>query len=244
MKPLIYLISCITLLWSCRSDDAENTSTNLAAYVANATVENGAVIACAASDAASTSVLTFYYVEAGAEDVRLYQTNTADIDETNLSNYTQVLVESAPVFGGVLERFSQTTTTDRWLIVSFMLDGEIKLSNPIRTKPQTKPTLWNDIVTIADNENRMPLFSWQDNSAGDTAIYFQVLTDNNDNFLSGTYTIDDNFQYYKLENVVLNITKGIPPNLEPETAYRFTLMDVSLDNWVNVLTYKKQFIIK
>ena len=54
-------------------------------------------------------------------------------------------------------------------------------------------------------------------------------------FLSGTYTFDTHFQYYNLDNVVLNITEGTPPNLTKGVQYKFTVMDVSEDNWVNTI---------
>jgi hypothetical protein len=90
----------------------------------------------------------------------------------------------------------------------------------------------------------MPLFSWQDNFVDDNAIYFQVLTTHQGDLLSGTYTNENTFQYYKLNNVVLNITKQEPPVLQRGTAYLFTLMDVSRDNWVNVVTFNKRFTVE
>ena len=90
----------------------------------------------------------------------------------------------------------------------------------------------------------MPLFSWRDNFVSDNAIYFQVLTTQQGDLLSGTYTNQNKFQYYKLDNVVLNITKQEPPVLQRGTAYLFTLMDVSRDNWVNVVTFNKRFTVE
>ena len=74
---------------------------------------------------------------------------------------------------------------------------------------------------------------WEDNPFGDNAIYFQVVSDESDNLLSGTYTYENQFQYYNTNNVVLNVTTKTPPNLVLSENYNFTVMDVSLDNWVN-----------
>jgi len=41
------------------------------------------------------------------------------------------------------------------------------------------------------------------------------------------------------DNVVLNITRETPPQLDPEQSYQFTLMGVSEDNWVNLLVQKE-----
>lgn len=230
------------LVFSCSEDADDNLDSTLQQYVATTSFETGAVIACAASDISNEAVLTFFYPEPGATNTRFYQTETIDVDEADFLNYTQKFIDSDPIFNGALRRFSQITDTDSWIIITFELDGEIKISNPIRTKIATKPTLWEDIITIDQTQSQMPLFSWQDNVAGDNAIYFQVISDSQDNLLSGTYTNQNQFQYYKLNNVVLNITPNTPPVLDTGVAYNITLMDVSLDNWVNVVTLNKSFI--
>ena len=84
----------------------------------------------------------------------------------------------------------------------------------------------------------MPKFVWEDNAVGDNAIYFQVISDDQNNLISGTYTYDNYFQFYDLENVVLNITTQTPQPLTLNQEYNFTLMDVSEDNWVNWVVLK------
>jgi len=54
--------------------------------------------------------------------------------------------------------------------------------------------------------------------------------------LSATYTFDKMFQYYKLDNVVLNVTEEEPPNLVVNDTHGFTLLAVSEDNWVNLFS--------
>lgn len=212
-------------------------------YTDSNNFEKGAVIACAASDNdINSDVLIFYYPEVGASDARLYQTSTADVDKDDFINYQQVFSDSQPIFNGYLSHFIQKSQVERWYIVTFELNQEIKISNPIRSKHLVKPTLWQDIVTINQEESAMPLFEWQADITTDNAIYFQIVTDAQDNLLSGTYTNQERFQYYVLDNVVLNITRETPPMLILDTPYRFTLMDVSLDNWVNVATLNKNFI--
>lgn len=242
MKTLGYIFLCALILSSCNDDTDDAINITLQDYTNGASFETGAVIACAASDALSAEVLTFYYPEPASTNPRFYQTASINVDETDFSNYTQIVLDSSPVFNGTLRRFSQSATSDSWIIVTFELGGEIKISNPIRTKITSKPTLWSDIVSVDQTQSQMPTFSWQDNVAGDNAIYFQVVSDNQDNLLSGTYTNQNQFQYYKLDNVVLNITLNTPPVLQTGLSYNFTLMDVSLDNWVNVVTLNKSFI--
>jgi len=235
MKLFKYI--CIfAVLVSCSNDDEVDIS--LSTYVLNKTVETGAVIACAASDEVTNDVLVFYYPETGASDIRLYETVNVEVDKSDLSNYTKIEINPLPLFNGYLEKIIRNTQAEKWIIVTFELNGEIKISNPIRTKQIMKPTVWSEDVTINQETTTMPKFTWQNNAFDDNAIYFQVISDVQDNLLSGTYTFENQFQYYNTTNVVLNITTETPPNLVLGSDYNFTLMDVSEDNWVNTVIEK------
>ena len=242
MNKIKYIILCLSILFSC-SEDNDDVIQTLNVYTQGRNFETGAVIACAASDKDTGEILTFYYPESGASNLRFYETNNTEVDENDFTNYTRNLLKSEPFFNGYLGKFTQNSSNEKWIIVTMELEGEIKLSNPIRTKQVSKPTVWNDEVVINQSQSRMPNFMWQDNPEGDNAIYFQVVSDENDNLLSGTYTYDNQFQYYNTGNVVLNITTQIPPDLTLNKNYNFTLMDVSLDNWVNWVI-QKPFISK
>ena len=100
-------------------------------------------------------------------------------------------------------------------------------------KKSSQPSQWTDEVLINQQESGMPIFSWDVLSEENNAIFFEVLATENLDLISGTYTYNNQFQYYKLDNVVLNITPDTPPNLISGNNYIFTVMDVSLDNWVN-----------
>jgi hypothetical protein len=223
------------------SETNDETSIILADYL-QGNFEQGAVIACAGSDEEAKNILTFYYPEAGASDIRLYQTANANVDKNDFSAYSRVFLNPEPLFNGYLGKFTQDPAVERWIVVTFMLEGEIKISNPIRSKQISKPTVWNSVVTINQSVSTMPRFSWLDNAYGDNAIYFQVVSDNQNNLLSGTYTFDNWFQYYNTSNLVLNITTQAPPILQVGETYNFTLMDVSEDNWVNGIILNKTFI--
>ncbi len=241
MNKTGHLILCF-FVFSCSESDT-GQSLSLEAYILNSVFETGSVIACAASDNEDNSnVLIFYYPEEGASNIRLYQTSNAEINKDDFINYQKVSAEIQPIFKGYLGQIKQTSLIEKWYIVTYELQQVIKISNPMRSKQILKPTLWEDIVAIDQKEPGMPLFEWEANAAGDNAIYFQIVSDEQDNLLSGTYSNQEQFQYYKLDNVVLNITREIPPMLILDVPYRFTLMDVSLDNWVNVVTLNKNFI--
>ncbi|WP_396603053.1 hypothetical protein [Algibacter sp. R77976] len=238
MKKINYIIICVLVLLSCSTDNDDEVLQTLATYTQTQDFEMGAVIACAASDKETGEILAFYYPEAGATNIRFYETNSTEVDESDFSNYTPKVLNNEPVFNGHLGRFIQEASNEKWIIITFELDDEIKISNPIRTRQISKPTVWNDNVTINQPQSGMPHFMWEDNPEGDNAIYFQVVTDENNNLLSGTYTYENQFQYYNINNVVLNVTTQVPPDLLVNENYFFTLMDVSLDNWVNWVIQK------
>jgi len=194
MKTLKYIILCFGLLLSCTIDQDDEVQT-LKSYTNNRAIERGAVIACAASDSDTGEIITFYYPELGAVNARIFQTLSVDVDETNFANYSQNPLASEPVFNGHLGKFTQSDIQEKWIIVTFELDGEIKLSNPIKSKQITQPTIWTDAVVIGQYETGMPNFSWENNVTGHNAIYFQVVSDRANNLLSGTYTFNNQFQY-------------------------------------------------
>ena len=238
MKKVTYIIISFFVFLSCDENSDNILLQTLETYTNGQVTEMGSVIACAASDENTGDILTFYYPIEGSTDIRYYETNNVDVDNTKLSNYTRISLNSEPFFNGYLGKFTQSASNEKWIIITFELDNEIKISNPIRSKQISKPTVWTDEVTINQSQSGMPNFSWEDNPVGDNAIYFQVLSDENNNLFSGTYTYENQFQYYKTSNVVLNVTTQTPPDLILNRNYNFTLMDVSIDNWVNWVVQK------
>lgn len=244
IKKIGHIISCIGLLFlliSCESDNAvesiviENTS-KLSEYIENRTVETGAVIACAASDALQSDVVhVFYYLADGATNVQFFETNTIDIDQHDFANYRKLNLTATPLYEGFIYQFTRPFANEQWIVVTFELDGDVKISNPIRTKNVTKATVWHTEVTINQQTPKMPKFIWEHNTTGDNAIYFQVVSTEDNGLLSGTYTYENQFQYYNTSNVVLNISPETPLNLTIGNSYKFLVMDVSEDNWVNAV---------
>lgn len=246
-KVLKYIFIFLSIVSCSNSNDdliviEESVLSSLEAYVENRDIETGAVIACAASAQETNDILAYYYIEAEGRNVRFYETENIDAANENFSNYTQIDLKSEPFFNGALGVFIRRSEVEKWIIITYELNGEIKISNPIRTKQISKPTVYQQSAIINQEITKMPKFNWLDNAVGDNAIYFQVVSDNQNNLLSGTYTFDSNFQYYDTSNVVLNITQGTPPELIIGRDYNFTVMDVSEDNWVNLLILNQNFI--
>ena len=235
----ISVLILLTFISSCSSDDFKSTQ-NLQAYINNnSQLKLDEVIACAASDTDNSDVsYIFYYPVPGATDIQYFETINTAVDKNDYALYKPVVYNKEPVFNGYLERFVRNDNKEVWCIVTYLTEGKLHKSNPIRLKHQTKPTEWVNNVTIDFTTTKMPKFGWSDGSIAENTIYFQVVTNQTNDLLSATYTYEKWFQYYNLNNVVLNVTRNTPPDLTIDNTYNFTLMGVSEDNWVNLVIQK------
>ena len=244
IRTLFYLFIFMSLV-SCSEDNDIIVPRNLQEYIdANTNRELDNVIACAASANGSTSSsYIFYYPIDGATEVRYYEAEDTSIDENDFSNYRRELLTEENIFGGKLNRFLRSNSEESWCIVTYFTEGKLHKSNPIRLKNQTKSTEWVDEVVIEYPQTLTPKFTWIDGTFTDSNIYFQVISDADDDFISGTYTEEKIFQFYDISNVVLNINTETPEALILDEEYNFTMMGVSEDNWVN-LVIQKSFIVE
>ena len=232
---IVLILCCI--FYGCSSDEEiPQQDTSLASLVSLHEIEIDNVIACASgSKTNENDAIAYVYPRPGVTDIRYYETSGIDgVDKNEYQNYTRVDLQSMDFFNGYLKKFIRTETDEKWVIITFFEGNVLQLSNPIRLKHKTKPTEFTDEVVVDTKEEAMPLFSWDDGSFDDNAIYFQVISDANNDFLSGTYTFEKSFQYNVFDNVVLDINQETPPQLDVSQSYNFTLMGVSEDNWVNL----------
>ncbi|CAM4111288.1 hypothetical protein ZORO111903_01385 [Zobellia roscoffensis] len=235
MRSVIFFI-LLAVSVSC-SSDLEDQDATLKEGLMNRTPVLDNVIACAASNENDDLVSVFFYPRDGATNIRYYETEDLNVSKTDFDKYYRLDIPSFDVFNGYLKKFEVAISEERWVIVTFEEEGKTHVSNPIRIKHFTKPTEYvSQNIKIDSLQTGRPFFSWEDGKYTDSKIYFQVVSDESDNLLSGTYTYDTSFQFYNLDNVVLNITKGNPLALKSESAYNFTVMAVSEDNWVNLFS--------
>lgn len=230
-----FVLILFLILIGC-STDGENVLGSLENTLKGKEIVRDNVIACAASNENDGLVSIYLYPRDGASNLRYFETETAEVDKNDFSNYIEYTVPLLNVFNGYLKRFEVGASQEKWVIVTFDELDKTHLSNPIRLKQNTKPTEYLPQNVLVDDSSNMPNFSWEDGRYDDTKIYFQVVSDAQNNLLSGTYTSEKMFQYYQLDNVVLNITKIAPPTLKNDTSYNFTLLAVSEDNWVNLFS--------
>lgn len=240
------LLLPIILFWvSCSEDNDITTPRNLQEYAASFldNIQKEGVIACAANASGNNSLTyIFYYPVEGATDIRYYEADSLNIsNENNFENYKKSGITNEAVFGGKLERFSRTGSDETWSIVTYILDGKLHISNPIRHKNASKTTMYKDKsedeVSITNTSSLMPTFTWADFDITDNNIYFHVLADADNNFISGIYTREKTYTHYDTSNTDQNLVVNTetPDDLILNTTYNFTIMGVSEDNWVNLI---------
>lgn len=229
----------VVLINSCTKETNEKYE-NLQEYVDLYEVDdNNDVISCAASSKDNSgNVFVFFYPIPEATNFRYFESDNTKVDKNNWRQYSEVELEIENVFNGYLKRFVRPVSNDSFCVVTYLVDGVLRTSQPITLKNELKPTEWIQDVDIDLTQNVNPKFSWTDGSIDENEIYFQVITDEQNNLLSGTYTYEKEFTYYDLSNVVLNVTREEPPFLLLNNSYSFTMMGVSIDNWVNLVIQK------
>ncbi len=248
MYRLIIITISLSIFCSCSEDlvDNESSITTLEELInVKSDLEHDDLIACAAGndsgDFGSTESLTsvFFYPEKGAFNFRYFEAISLS-DSVDYSKYLRQKPAERPVFNGYLRRFELPIFEgERMSIVTYQTEGKLHISDPIRLKTNEKQTQVSSALLTVTPSGINPSFAWQDGEIAENVIYFQVVSTADGDFISGTYTYEKNFTFYELGNVVLNVTDTTTaPTLLPSTEYRFTMMAVSEDNWVNLLIEK------
>ena len=240
MRQLLAL-SLLFLLFSC-DNNASLEEQILADYLElNSSLERADLVACAAGriggilPTSTTPTDVFFYPIQGATDFRYFEAERVE-DSLDFTKYIRKELPDEPVFNGYLWKFNNSEFSDeRMGVVTYLSEGKLHVCTPIRLKTNVKPTEVNsDLITITEN-GLMPSFTWEEGQIRENVIFFQVISDEQGNLISGTYTVDRDFTFYDLDNVVFNITDTTStPVLGPSRSYNFTLMGVSEDNWVNL----------
>ena len=242
-----HLISVLMLTWiiSCDNNNPVAPAGSLSAYIENRGLPvSNQLIACASGsrevllDDPDRPVSIFFLPIEGAKNFQYFETENDFFNPDNFDNYSLQSLPLDSVFNGYLMRFLRLNPEERkWGKVVYETEDSLHICNAIALKYPFLPTEYGpQLLSIDQSESLSPNFEWTTGSIDDNAIYFQVVSDAENNLLSGTYTFDTHFQFYQLDNVVINIRDVNPaPQLVQGNRYTFTLMGVSLDNWVNLV---------
>lgn len=207
------------------------------------TIQKDSLIACAASgqngflqEASGQPVSVIYLPVANSGETWYFESAGPVTDKADLSQYQRKSLPSRALLNGFLRKFIHPGSSVETVgIVATVSNGKLFLSNEISIKSADQPTAFNgEDISVDVSSPLMPAFQWPESPQGQDVIYFHVVSDAQNNLISGTYSLDRNFRFYDLSNVVLNINDTDPaPALRPGEAYTFSVMAVSLDNWVN-----------
>jgi len=241
---LLLLTMCIG---ACDGDGTETPlpAGSLAALVQELglPIQSDSLIACAASgqngflaESSELPVSVIYLPVKNSGETWYFESEEVVTNQEDLSQYQRQELIETPLLNGFLRKFIHPgTSEERMGIVATVSNGKLFISNPINLKFAEQPSAFNpNAVRVDTTDPVMPVFDWSASGAGEDAIYFHVVSDSENNLISGTYSIDPHFQFYDLSNVVLNIHDTDPaPALSAGSEYTFSVMAVSLDNWVN-----------
>jgi hypothetical protein len=248
MKQLLIIALAVFSLYACKKELSSNiASYGLKAYMdSKAHMPTGNLIACAGGNSSSfmgdanNPISVFFYVEEGAENFQYFETNSINVDENDFNNYFPKDYEMTVLFKGIMRKFNHPSVdSERWGIVTYEKDGAVHLCDPIRIKAAVAPTEdISPIVTIIESGVNTE-FDWMFENEPNNEIYFSIVSDQDDNLLSGVYTYEKNWTFYNLSNVVLNVTPGtVAPSLMPDSDYNYTMMGVSGDNWIHTIALR------
>ncbi|MCE7991507.1 MAG: hypothetical protein HEP71_05980 [Roseivirga sp.] len=211
-------------------------------------IQKDSLIACAASgqhgflqEDSGLPVSVIYLPVANSGETWYYESAGPVTDKTDLSQYQRQSLQTRPLLNGFLRKLVHPGRPVETVgIVATVSNGKLFLSNEINIKSADQPTAFNTgDISVDLSSPLMPSFQWPVSPVGEDAIYFHVVSDPQNNLVSGTYSFDRNFRFYDLSNVVLNINdKNPPPVLNAGGMYTFSVMAVSPDNWVNAFWSK------
>jgi hypothetical protein len=242
---VVCILLSLLVFTACERDEVVPYTPSLSQYIAeHPTFETSPdLIACAAGvpsgfmgDTLHPTSVFFYPVE-GAYEFRYWETDGPNYDITDRDAFFFKPLPDEPVLNGKLWRFTNTAFEgQRWGIVTYKVGSTLHICRAINLKTNVKPTqIAPELMNVTEN-GTTPGFQWDDGWYDDNVIYFQIVSDLQGNLISGTYTVERNWDFYDLSNVVLNIHDVTPtPSLVADSTYAFTLMSVSYDNWVNLM---------
>jgi len=248
LSLLFFGIGFAVFVTGCNDSEEESSDLTLSDYIAqaNSPIQRDSLIACAGSgqngilqDDTGLPVSVIFFPLENISDIRYFETTTLPEDFDDFTQYIERNLSLVPILDGTLLKFAREASTEEVIgFVTFVRNDKLFISNRIHIKDSFEPTIYQPSETeINQSSPLMPAFTWGLSPDNKDAIYFHVVSDRSSNLLSGTYTIENQFQFYKLDNVVLNITPvNETPTLERNEDYLFSVMGISIDNWVNFLS--------
>jgi hypothetical protein len=232
---LIFLL--LVLISSCSKD---KITSDLERFVNdNSELSTDYLIACAGGNTtefmgdSENPISIFYYNVDGASEAQLFELRAEGLDPNDFGNYESSSLNGVSLFNGRMGHFkSPAINSEKWFIVCYTTASKLHISDPIVILASTLPTVEISSHIAVTENGIMPSFDWSNDPTDGNVIYFSLISDSANNFISGTYTEVKNWQFYDLSEVVLNVTPVQNPSLNPNENYSYLNMGVDEDNWV------------
>lgn len=196
------------------------------------------LIACAAGNMeefmgdAERPISIFFYNVDGASTASLYVKSEEGKPE-EYCYYSKVDMFPESMLNGRMGRFPVSKDfTDKWVIVTYTTGTTYHVSDPILLRADTHPTIDISNKIVAMGDSLQPEFNWHADPIKGNVIYFSLISNSANDFVSGVYTEDKMWDFYDLTNVVLNVTPTMNPTLNSQDSYVYTNMGVGQNNWV------------
>ncbi|MDB3907551.1 hypothetical protein N9355_08770 [Crocinitomicaceae bacterium] len=196
------------------------------------------LIACAAGNmeefmgSTERPISIFYYNVDGASTASLY-VKLEEGKKDDLCYYSKVNEAPEALFNGRMGRFTVSKYyTDKWVIVTYSTGFSYNVSDPILLRADSHPTvdISNKLAVMGDS--LQPEFNWFADPVKGNVIYFSLISNAANDFVSGVYTEEKEWDFYDFSNVVLNVTPTMSPTLDAQDSYVYTNMGVGENNWV------------
>lgn len=185
------------------------------------------------------AISVIFMPAAYSAEYKYFETASANIDTLDFSLFNERSPTEDTLYNGYLSKFIRSATDkDIWCRITFETYFDLYISSAVIIKSSNYSTVYEpDLVNIDLSDGTHPFFSWTNDTIPGNNIYLQLISDASDNLISGTFTHDKYFQFYDLSNVIINISPTPPdPILEPYKTYKFILMGIGKNNWVNLIS--------
>ena len=179
------------------------------------------------------SDIYFYPIE-NARDFRYYETASLEQEKENLKNYRRKFLDNDTDFGAQLRRFSREDKSESWAIVTYEVDAQIYISDPIKVEIKNNQTRYETDISFVQTQTLLPIFNW---STFETINeqYLTILTENNNTFVSGFFVNQPSYQYKSDNGVIGNINTSDLPDLVLDDEYNIIVYGLNENNWVNLV---------
>lgn len=228
-----FLIFLGSLLFSCTSPSDKN----LQEYTSSFEAVKDNLVSCAASDPSNDNAsIVFYKTIAGANNLRFWHSETYSEDLLDYTILDQLVADD--LFNGFMGKYD-TSIGNGSVILSLEKGDTLIYCKPIEILSKDQEALRDNDINIDQSDILNPSFDWPESTIDPSSIYFHLIVDSDDNeAISGTYSYENTFTFYMLDNVVFNVTEKSDPQLFVDKNYEITLMQVSDNNWVTKISTK------